>query len=109
MPIYEYECVECGVFSGLQPMSRAAQPAACPGCGAASPRIISAPYVAGMPRAQRQAWERNERSAHEPQVHRKSACGCRGAHTCKPATESASAAPLRAAARRNPRPWMLGH
>lgn len=111
MPIYEYQCDRCGTFSNSIPMSRAAEPAACPECGAGSPRIISAPFVAGLSMPLRQAWERNERSAHEPRVSRKSACGCRGAHTCRPAAEPSrvAGAALQASTRTHSRPWMLGH
>ena len=111
MPLYEYQCAECGVFSAIKPMSHAAEPCTCPACGAHSARKISAPFLAGMPAPQRQAWERNEKSAHEPAIARKSACGCHGAHTCRtPANDAVATAPrVQQSTRPNQRPWMLGH
>lgn len=110
MPIYDYDCPQCGIFSKLNPMSRAQDPAPCPKCGHTSRRRISAPYIAGMPSALRQAHERNERSAHEPRTVRKSSCGCSGAHTCKPKSgNDAGKTPLQSSTRLNQRPWMLGH
>lgn len=111
MPVYEYECVECGVFSTINPMSRATEPCTCPECGQSSSRKISAPFLAGMSAPLRQAWERNEKSAHEPATVRKSSCGCNGAHTCRPKTDAAMAATPtnQQSTRRHQRPWMLGH
>ena len=43
MPIYEYRCTECGAdFELMRPMSKANEPAACPKCGAASEKLVSA-------------------------------------------------------------------
>lgn len=110
MPIYEYECSACGVFSSLKPMSRAAESSPCPKCGARGARKISAPFLAGLSAPLRQAWERNEKSAHEPTTVRKAACGCSGAHTCLTKTGAAVAAPrVQQSTRPNQRPWMLGH
>jgi len=111
MPVYEYECTGCGEFSAIKPMSHAAEPCACPQCGTSSARKISAPFLAGLPAPLRQAWERNEKSAHEPVKARKSACGCSGAHTCHAKTSDAAAATPRVqqSTRRHQRPWMLGH
>jgi len=42
MPIYEYRCPSCQeTFEQRRPMSRAADPAACPNCKGESPRAIS--------------------------------------------------------------------
>ena len=110
MPVYEYECTDCGEFSALKPMSHATQPCACPQSGTASARKISAPFIAGLSAPLRQAWERNEKSAYEPAIARKSACGCSGTHTCHAKTTDAAAAPrVQQSTRRHQRPWMLGH
>ncbi len=46
MPKYEYDCPSCGSFSDFRPMAEYALPAACPGCGADSPRAsLSFPAV----------------------------------------------------------------
>ncbi|MBI3775148.1 MAG: zinc ribbon domain-containing protein [Gammaproteobacteria bacterium] len=109
MPVYEYECTGCGEFSAIKPMSHATQPCACPHCGTASARKISAPFIAGMSAPLRQAWARNEKSAHEPATARKSACGSSGAHTCRTKVSDTAAPRVQQSTRRNQRPWMLGH
>lgn len=111
MPVYEYECTACGVFSALKPMSRSADPCECPECGTLSARKISAPFLAGMSAPLRQAWERNEKSAHEPATARKSSCGCSGAHTCRTKSDAtvAAAPSIQQSMRSHQRPWMLGH
>lgn len=68
MPIYGYDCDSCGPFTEMQPMSRASEPMPCPDCGEASPRSISAPFIANMDPNNRIAHQRNEKSAHEPRV-----------------------------------------
>lgn len=66
MPLYDYQCPQCGGFDELRPASMAAEPCACPVCGTASPRVIRAPQVLAMDFALRRAHETNERNAHEP-------------------------------------------
>ncbi|MBC7696825.1 MAG: zinc ribbon domain-containing protein [Bacteroidia bacterium] len=121
MPLYEYECVNCGVFSALRKMSESSQPALCDECGCEGERIISAPHLAILGKAQRSAHETNERSAHEPKIGRRSSCGCAGSHTCKPSADgkiSKSASKvnqvtglpaLQMQTKKTARPWMLGH
>lgn len=42
MAIYEYYCGRCKkVFPLQRPMSESGSPAACPSCGAESPRVLS--------------------------------------------------------------------
>ncbi|MBI3546766.1 MAG: zinc ribbon domain-containing protein [Gammaproteobacteria bacterium] len=97
MPIYEYHCPNCGVFSDLTVMQQAAKPARCPSCGALAPRVLSVPRLTTLSRAQKIAGDRNEKSAHEPTRVRRQTCAtgnCGHTHH-----------------RRSPaqRPWMLGH
>ncbi|WP_051530469.1 FmdB family zinc ribbon protein [Halomonas halodenitrificans] len=99
MPIYEFHCCRCGCFDALVSMSQREAPRACPGCGETATRRLSAPRLALMPTALRQAHTINERSAHEP----KSQHGCRHDH----ATAS-TGRDTRPRAGRG-RPWMLGH
>ena len=112
MPLYDYECSQCGEFSAFNRMSEAFEPKDCPECGESSRRIISAPHLACMPAENRKAWERNERSAHEPRVKRRG-CGCSGAHTCGTGAGKDKAAATTPALQRSTkttsRPWMLGH
>lgn len=112
MPVYEYECASCGVFTALRKMSESSDPAFCQACGSVSHRIMSAPRLAVMGRSQRDAHERNEKSAHAPNVGRRSSCGCTGTHTCKTTTKvspETGKAALQMQTKKTARPWMLGH
>lgn len=118
MPLYEYQCEKCGVFSAFRNMSESSLAVACESCGNLGERILSAPNFALVGKATQLAHERNERSAHEPKTMRRSSCGCSGSHTCNTRTNSAT---VKQAANREPgngyqmqtkpsaRPWMLGH
>ena len=109
MPVYEYGCAQCGPFTELRPMVEFADPQPCPGCGAASPRmLLTAPGLATMNGARRSASAVNERSAHAPQrssqlARHPSGCGC-----CKPA-KAASPGPAAAKSFPSQRPWMISH
>ncbi|MFA5984785.1 MAG: zinc ribbon domain-containing protein [Methylococcaceae bacterium] len=114
MPLYDYQCLDCGKFSAFKKMAESSLPASCPDCERLSARLISAPNYALLNSAQRSAHERNEKSAHAPSVVRKSSCGCHGEHTCKPSAKptKSSAAPVSALQKQvspTARPWMLGH
>lgn len=114
MPMYEYECSDCGAFTASRPMALYQEPAACPGCGQASPRaLLSAPAFAGMSAVTRKAHAINERSAHAPKESGKiephkhsSSCGCGsksiGASKTVKAPDGSKAFPSK-------RPWMISH
>ncbi len=112
MPVYEYECKSCGVFTALRKMSESSDAAFCQECGSESERILSAPKLAVLAKTQREAHERNEKSAHEPNVGRRSSCGCPGSHTCNTTTkanpETGNAA-FQMQTKQTARPWMLSH
>ncbi len=91
MPLYDYDCHECGPFTGWGSMSRSSEPMACPNCGKAAPRILTAPFIADMDPNNRTAHQRNEKSAHEPRVVSGKPPGHGGAQ------------------RSARRPWMIGH
>ena len=56
MPIYDYECKECGVFTALRPMSECREPLACPDCNKMAERVLlSMPAIAGMDAVTRKA------------------------------------------------------
>lgn len=106
MPMYDYHCESCGPFSALRPLSEFREPMACPSCGVGATRVILAPNLACMSASNRTAWERNERSAHEPRRSSCSSGNCgHSHHQTKP---SAAAAPVKKPANQT-RPWMLGH
>lgn len=113
MPTYDYACGHCGGFEALRPSGLRDEPAACPDCGSASPRVLSAaPRLALMASGTRCAIETNERARHEPvssrdyaRLRHPAGCGCcgsgkRGATVTAP--NGAKAAPSR-------RPWMISH
>ncbi len=112
MPVYEYECNDCGVFTALRKMSESSAPAFCQECGAESERIMSAPRLSVIGKHQRQAHERNEKSANDPTVARRSSCGCTGSHTCNTTTKvnkETGKAALQMQTKKTARPWMIGH
>jgi putative FmdB family regulatory protein len=121
MPLYEYECGRCGVFSAMKKISAFDQPAQCDTCGESSARVISVPHYALLGKAVRIAHERNEQSAHEPRAFRRSGCGCSGKHTCQTSNrktenvqglgvaENSQPAPFQKQTKSTARPWMLGH
>lgn len=116
MPMYDYQCVNCGSFTGWTSMSQATMPIPCPACSVPSQRVISAPHLMRMNANVRKAMSRNERAAHEPVMVRR-VCGCSGPHSCRtkastgvsstPANKAAS--PLQMQTTASARPWMLGH
>jgi putative FmdB family regulatory protein len=69
--MYEYECHTHGTFETMRALAEAALPEPCPACGAHASRILSAPRLAQVSRAERIARDRNERSSHEPRSVRK--------------------------------------
>lgn len=122
MPLYEFNCPTCGPFSSMRRMSESALPMACTECGKESIRIISMPNFAVMAKERRSAYERNEKSAHEPKMQKRSACGCSGTHSCGSASLAAGSAVERKGlaqkgqndvfqvqTKKTARPWMLGH
>ena len=46
MPIYEYECKDCGVFELILPYDKSSDPQDCPKCKREGcPRVFSAPAI----------------------------------------------------------------
>lgn len=118
MPIYDYRCDTCGDFEAWGKMSDSSAPAQCAVCGGLGDRIITAPSLAILGANQRNAHERNEKSAHEPKFSRRSGCGCSGSHTCSNTSAKSSVKDkkkvvktngLEMQTRKTARPWMLGH
>jgi putative FmdB family regulatory protein len=126
MPLYEYHCEECGPFSVLRKMSESSMAADCESCGGESERVISVPHFALLGKAQRIAYERNEKSTHEPLTLRRSSCGCVGTHTCKSTANGSTTnqsstgegrkhdtvqrgGGFQMQTKRTARPWMIGH
>ncbi len=115
MPLYEYDCPNCGDFTVLRPMSQRDEPCACPACDAASERVIlSAPSLATLPGSQRRAYETNERASHAPKTvgeyaaSRKHLAGCSCCGPSKP-VQRTKANPHGLKASPSARPWMISH
>ena len=67
MPIYGYECTDCGVFEAMAPMRDFAKPCHCPTCGKISQRVLNAvPFVSTISSGLRKAHAVNERSSDAP-------------------------------------------
>jgi len=102
MPIYSYQCVAHGEFVQLKTVSSRNEATYCPDCDELAIRGITAPNLSVMSDTNHKAWQRNEKSMHEPKRVSRS-------HTCSHDHSKATAhAPLKAA-KKNTRPWMLGH
>ncbi|MFO1500328.1 MAG: zinc ribbon domain-containing protein [Verrucomicrobiota bacterium] len=112
MPLYEYLCPSCGLFSDHRLVAERDKAMVCPDCRCVAVRVISAPNLALMPPGQRRAHARNEQSQHAPAVQQRhrcsSGCGC-GARQKPRSARSSENKPKYERARAGQRPWMLGH
>jgi putative FmdB family regulatory protein len=113
MPTYDYTCRSCGAFDAVRRLDDRNAPAACPGCGSASPRVFAAAaQLALLDGGTRTAIATNERARHEPQRSGEYArqrhppgCGC-----CSSGSRKATVtAPNGAKAFPGKRPWMISH
>ena len=113
MPTYDYTCGDCGGFDALRSLTERNQPATCPECGVASPRVFAtAPRLALMDGGIRNAMATNERARHEPKsssdyarLKHPAGCGC-----CSTAQRGATfKAPNGNKAFPSKRPWMISH
>jgi putative FmdB family regulatory protein len=68
VPIYEFTCAACGSFDVTRRSVEATAPAACPRCGADARRIFTSPGLALLAKPVRGVLDREEKSAHEPDV-----------------------------------------
>jgi putative FmdB family regulatory protein len=68
MPVYEYACETCGPFERRGPALEASAARPCPSCDAPARRRFTPPGLARTPAPLRAARDREERSAHVPDV-----------------------------------------
>jgi putative FmdB family regulatory protein len=116
MPTYDYACSDCGGFDAFRSLSDRNEPAACPDCGGASPRVFaSAPHLACVSPETRRAHETNERARHAPQhsgsyqrMRHPSGCGCCATTSATKRTTTVTAA-NGAKSFPTKRPWMISH
>lgn len=117
MPLYDYQCPNCGVFTAARSINNRDQPTRCDDCGKPAIRLVSAPMLNLMSGTRRQAMFRNEKSQYEPAVSTRhacgSGCGCSSLRTGRkkagPLTREAGKLGRLNASRTSKRPWMLGH
>lgn len=109
MPVYDYQCRDCGVFTALRPMSAFRDACACPDCGRDAARVfLSMPAIAGMDPVKRKAVATNERASHEPR--RSSALGHDAGCSCcsgKGKRSAVTSGGMKAFPKA--RPWMISH
>ena len=113
MPTYDYACSDCGGFDAFRVLSERNQPAPCPDCGGASPRVFaSAPRLALMDGGTRNAMATNERARHEPKsssdyarLKHPAGCGCCSTVGRKATVTDANSIK----AFPSKRPWMISH
>jgi putative FmdB family regulatory protein len=75
MPMYDYRCNACGIFTAMRRVDQLDAPSPCPSCGKVAQRTLSVPALSLMPSSQRAAHQVNERASHVPHRHGPS-CGC---------------------------------
>jgi putative FmdB family regulatory protein len=118
MPTYDYACPDCGGFDAFRSLALRNDPATCPECGTASPRVfVSAPNLACVSSETRHAMDTNERARHEPRSSKsleggsygrlKHPAGCGCCSTSKKATTVRT--PDGAKGFPSKRPWMISH
>ncbi len=101
MPVYHYGCENCGEFAELRRISECRLPASCPSCSQMASRIIKAPSLNTMEKAQRIAHHTNERSANEPKLVSRDEKESHSHRGHKHGGVRHNHAPSR--------PWMIGH
>jgi putative FmdB family regulatory protein len=122
MPTYDYACPSCGGFDAFRSLADRNEPATCPECSTASPRVfVSAPRLACVSSETRFAMDTNERARHEPRSSRSleggmgsysrlkhpAGCGC-----CSSSSGKQSATVKAANGNKmfpSKRPWMISH
>ena len=115
MPVYEYECISCGTFTEMKPMTEYNKPCDCPECGEASERIImTVPAMADMDPVRRNAFATNEKSSHAPHHSTKDSRAHKhgpGCSCCSGSKKKSSAVHGADGSKTFPskRPWMISH
>ena len=107
MPLYDYSCEHCGPFRAWRRMSECTAASECPECGDPAARAPSAPFLADMNPNSRIAHQRNEKSAHEPQVASRS--GMKGMGSKRGGHAGHAHHGHHHHHHHSGRPWMIGH
>ena len=106
MPLYDYRCDDCGDFRSWQSMSQSGADIDCPSCDQRASRLVTAPSLALMPANNRIAHSRNEKSADQPVVAKRSSMDHSGQSGCSHGHHHHGSGGL---SHSHGRPWMIGH
>ena len=68
MPVYVFDCHDCGSFELARPMAEASSRTWCPTCQGEARRVFTPPRLTRLATPVRRALETEEASAHEPRV-----------------------------------------
>jgi putative FmdB family regulatory protein len=68
MPLYAFECAACGPFETFRGVAESAAPMSCPHCHGDARRVFTPPRLRLLAPPLRRARDREEKSAHEPDV-----------------------------------------
>ncbi|MGN5239039.1 MULTISPECIES: FmdB family zinc ribbon protein [unclassified Rhodococcus (in: high G+C Gram-positive bacteria)] len=68
MPLYDFRCVECGLFDASIPMGDVGPSTACPSCGKQASRAITAPRLGRGASAAMRLHDATARTASDPHV-----------------------------------------
>ncbi|HTH62688.1 MAG TPA: zinc ribbon domain-containing protein [Paraburkholderia sp.] len=115
MPIYDFHCDTCGPFAVMRSIAARDLPGQCPDCGASASRMVSAPALALMSGARRDAFATNERAANAPRhsaetsARHRPGCGCCSGAKVALAGASGAARPDGLKQPAGGRPWMISH
>lgn len=111
MPLYDYNCEDCGEFCCFKTMEQRNEPTTCPLCSKLSIRLILAPNLAMMNPIARKASAINEKSRHEPRVRESHSCGsgCGCGTKIRPQRVRETKLGKLEGQKPTARPWMLGH
>lgn len=119
MPLYEYDCLDCGPFTEMRPMSDSSLPCACPECGDPAPRAyLTPPMMACVGTETRFAMETNEKAQNKPmttgeyaakQAAKSHRAGCSCCATTRKKKSATAKTPSGAKSFPSKRPWMISH
>ncbi|HTI16629.1 MAG TPA: zinc ribbon domain-containing protein [Trinickia sp.] len=76
MPIYDFRCGTCGPFTVMRRIAEYNTACACPNCGAAAQRMLSAPALSFIPSTSRSERQIDARAVRASQHHHGPGCGC---------------------------------
>ncbi len=104
MPLYSYQCSVHGEFMQFKSISSRNEATYCPDCNMLAERFLTAPNLSVMSDTNRKAWQRNEKSMHEPKRISRT-----HVHTHDHSHDHSNTHSQLTFSKNSKRPWMLGH